>query len=412
MQYSTRSTCRICGSDRLERFLKLGPQPLANALLSSPAEFAEEPHYPLDVYFCGSCSLVQLRDVVDPEVLFRNYLYVTGTSDTISEHNQAYAREAVNLLNLGDGDLVVEVASNDGSLLSQFQAYGVRVLGIEPAENIAEMARLRGVETRGVFFDSETAVEIRNTEGPARAIVANNVLAHVDEPLDFLRGCKALLADDGLLMVEVPYLRHMLDRLEYDTIYHEHLSYFSVATLLRACEAVGLSLVRIDDVPVHGGSLRMYAGHPAHVGPHAADVEARLAEEQRDGLGRLERCETFAREVEANRQNLLELLHRIRGAGETVAGYGAPAKGNTLLNYCCIGTDFIPFTVDKNPLKVGRYTPGMHLPVRPPEALLEVQPDYVLILAWNFADEVMRQQSAFSDRGGRFIIPIPQPSIL
>ncbi|HEX7070001.1 MAG TPA: class I SAM-dependent methyltransferase [Rhodothermales bacterium] len=412
MTYSKRSSCRACGSDRLQRFLELGPQPLANAFPSSPSEFADEQKYPLDLCFCESCSLVQLLDVIDAEVLFRNYIYVTGTSDTIAAHNVAYARTAAELLNLGPGDLVVEIASNDGSLLSRFKEYGVRTLGVEPAENIAEMARARGIDTRNVFFSAQTARELRETEGPARAITANNVLAHVDDTQDFLRGCKILLADDGLLMIEVPYLRHMLDRLEYDTVYHEHLCYFSATTLRRLCDAVGLSLVRLDHVPVHGGSLRMYAGHPEHVGPHSDAVQAFIAEEHRDGIDDLSRCLEFARGVEENRRNVLGTLQRLRDEGKTVAAYGAPAKGNTLLNYCGVGTDLVPFTVDKNPLKVGRFTPGMHLPVRPVETLLEEQPDYVMILAWNFADEIIRQQSEYRVRGGRFIIPIPQPTVV
>ena len=260
MIYHRRTTCRACGERRLRQFLSLGPQPLANSFLRSPDEFVEEARYPLDVYFCECCSLVQILDVIDPEVLFRHYLYVTGTSETIAAHNLEYAREVVETLALGAGDLVVEIASNDGSLLKCFQPYGLKTLGVEPATNISEIAVKSGVETVNKFFDSVTAEEVRRSYGPARAVIGNNVLAHVDDTLDFLRGCASLLAEDGLVIIEVPYLRDLLDLVAYDTIYHEHHCYFSATSLKRLCEAAGLVAVRIDRLPVHGGTLRMYAG--------------------------------------------------------------------------------------------------------------------------------------------------------
>jgi hypothetical protein len=308
--------------------------------------------------------------------------------------------------------LVIELASNDGSLLKRFKTYGVRTLGIEPAKNIAEMARAMGIETIPKFFNSSTAQEVRETYGPASVVIGNNVLAHVDETQDFLRGCKILLGERGLVVIEVPYLRELIDRLEYDTIYHEHLCYFSVTTLMRLCDAVGLSIIRVDHVPVHGGSLRIYAGAREHYATHSNDVVALAAQERADGLTTLDRYERFAEGVESNRRAVRELLRSVQAQKQTVAAYGAPAKGNTLLNYCGIGTDLIPYTFDKNPMKVGLFTPGMHIPVLPVSSLLERQPDYMLILAWNFAEEIMAQQREYCARGGRFIIPIPKPRII
>jgi len=356
--------------------------------------------------------MVQLADVIDPEVLFRNYLYVTGTSDTIAAHNLAYAAKVAGLVGLGAGDLVVEVASNDGSLLRCFQAHGVRTLGVEPATNIAERARASGVETVNRFFEPGCAAELRAEHGPAKVLIGNNVLAHVDDPVDFLRAARALIADDGYVIVEVPQLRELVERLEYDTVYHEHLSYFSVTSLMRVCEEAGLSIERLDHVPVHGGSLRVYAAPAEVLAEHGPAVRVLTDAEREDGLTSLGRLRAFAADVRANREALLALLGRLQAEGRSVAGYGAPAKGNTLLNYCGIGPDLVPYTVDKSPLKVGLHTPGSHLPVLPVETLLERQPDYVLILAWNFADEIVRQQAEYARRGGRFIVPIPEPRIV
>jgi len=407
-----RTTCRACGEARLVRFLALGPQPLANANLQAPDDAAAERTFPLDVYFCDNCSLVQLADVVDPEVLFAHYLYVTGTSETIAAHNRGYAKTVTELLHLGPADLVVEVASNDGSLLSCFADLGVRTLGVEPATNIARIARERGIDTVNEFFDGAAGQRLRAERGAARAVIGNNVLAHVDDTVDFLRGARALIDGDGLVITEVPYAREMLERLEYDTVYHEHLCYFSVTSLLRLCEAAGLVLVRADLVPVHGGSLRMYAGLPSHYGGHGADVRKLAEGEAAIGLTSLARWQKFADDVAAQRTALVALLRSLRADGKTIAGYGAPAKGNTLLNYCGIGTDLVAYTVDRNPLKIGTWTPGMHLPVLPAEALLERRPDYVLILAWNFAEEIMRQQAEYRRQGGQFILPIPRPAVV
>jgi hypothetical protein len=407
-----RTTCRACAGRDLELFLPLGRVALANAFLRSPAEFEDEPRFPLDVYFCRTCAMVQLLDVIDPEALFRSYLYVTGTSDTIAQHNVGYARTVVELLGAGADQLVVEVASNDGSLLERFKALGVRTLGVEPATNIAAQASARGIETVNRFFDSRAAGELRQRFGAARAVIGNNVLAHVDDPVDFLRGARAMLDERGLVVCEVPELAEFVERLEYDTVYHEHLSYFSVTSLMRVCQEADLRIVRVDRVKVHGGSVRFYAVPAERAADHAPEVRAFSSAELSSGIASPERLRRFAREVEAQRAALLDLLHAFKRERRTVAGYGAPAKGNTMLNYCGITTELVPFTVDKSPLKVGLYTPGSHIPVLAASELVQRQPDYCLILAWNFADEIMRQQAEYARRGGRFVLPLPRPRIV
>ncbi len=412
MIHTKRSTCRICNSDQLYLFLSLGKTPLANSFIKSPDDASSEAAYPLDVYICRQCFLVQLLDVIDPEVLFRDYIYVTGTSDTITEHNKKYAREVATYLELAADDLVLEVASNDGSLLKNFKNIGVGILGVEPATNIAQVANQNGINTINAFFNLHSANEILGMSGPARAVIGNNVLAHVDDTLDFLLGCKRMLSRDGMVIIEVPYLLELLERLEYDTIYHEHLCYFSVSTLLHLCDQVGLSLQRMDRVPVHGGSIRMYAGLPDYYGVHEQSVVEMAQGEQSLGLNDIELYDKFAANVEKSKIELRMLLEDITREGKTVAGYGAPAKGNTLLNYCDIGTAILPYTVDKNPWKVGLYTPGMHIPILQVDAIMECKPDYVLILAWNFADEIIKQQDDYRKRGGKFILPLPAPRIV
>lgn len=404
-----RTTCRACSQETLHRVLSLGAQPLANAFLRAPTEASQEARFPLDLYFCTTCSLVQLADVIDPEVLFAEYIYVTGTSSTIAEHNKEYARTVRDRLRLGTDDLVIEVASNDGSLLSCFKEFGGRILGVEPARNIAALAESRGIPTANRFFDERAGTELRAAHGKARAVIGNNVLAHVDDTQGFLRGAATLIDDDGAVIVEVPYAREMLMGTEYDTIYHEHLCYFSVTSLAHLAESVGLAVDDVQEVRVHGGSIRVWFRKQT---AHSERAKSMMAEEAANGLSTLAAWEGFARRASDHRRALRMLLEELHGRGKVVAGYGAPAKGNTMLNYCGIDPTLVPYTVDRNPLKVGTYTPGMHIPVLDVKTLLERSPDYVLILAWNFADEIMEQQQAYRDRGGRFIVPIPTPRIV
>lgn len=405
-----RETCRICDDSDLEMILSFGPTPLANAFLHSPAEIPAERRYPLDVYFCRRCTLLQLLDVVDPSVLFRDYVYVTGMSRTLTAHFQSYAESVTALLGLGPRDLVVEIASNDGSFLRPFQERGIRTLGIDPARNLAAEASASGIETVPEFFTSQLARRLRGERGAARLVAANNVLAHVDDPRDFLAGCRELLADEGLITIEVPYVGELIDGVEYDTIYHEHLSYFSVGALLRLCESVGLAVVRLDRVTVQGGSVRLYLSRTGR--EHAPVVQALEAAERRAGLASAERHHRFADAARASRDALVTLLDGLASDGRVVAAYGAPAKGNILLNFCRIDSRLVRYTVDRNPRKVGLLTPGTHLLVRDVSALTEDPPDDVLILAWNLADEIMDQQRAHRERGGRFIIPVPHARIV
>lgn len=407
-----RNTCRCCGGDKLQPLLSLGHMPLANAFLSSPSEFDAELRFPLDVHFCKDCSLVQLVDVIDAEVLFRHYLYQTGFSSTIAEHNSQLASTLVDQLRLTEHDLVVEVASNDGSLLKCFREHRVRTLGIEPARNLAQKVRGEGLDTLNVFFTSAVARGVRQAYGPAKVVIGNNVLAHVDDPLDFLRGFRELLHPEGIASVEVPYLGDLVERLEYDTIYHEHLSYFSATALTHLFDAADLAIVRIQHLPVHGGTLRVFAAPAEHGRAHAGQVEELVRSEKAMGLTDLARLESFADRVHASRDRLRTVLGEIGGSGRTVAGYGAAAKGNTLLNFCRIEQSSLPYIVDKSPLKVGRYTPGTHIPVEPISTLLERQPDFLLILAWNFADEIISQQHEYRRRGGIFLLPVPEPRFI
>ncbi len=416
MIHVRRTTCRACDSAALERFLDLGLQPLANAFPAAAAEFAGEARYPLEVWFCRDCALAQLVDVIDPVVLFGHYLYMTGMSSTMDVHNVGYARAIVDAGGLGPDDLVVEVASNDGSLLLRLAELGVRTLGVEPAANLAEVARGRGVETLTRFFDKDAARTLVAERGHAACVVGNNVFAHVDDPRGFLAGMALVAGEKGRVVFEVPYLGHLLDRFEYDTVYHEHLSYFSVTALAGLCTKAGVRIDRIEDVAVHGGSLRVWGRRagaaPIHETVHAPEVERRVAEEEKAGLAGPARFHAFAADVAEHRRRLRSFLSGLKARGARIAAYGAPAKGNTLLNYCGIGPETIEFVVDRNPLKAGRFTPGTHLPVLFPEAILEKQPDYVLILPWNIAPEIVELQAEYVRRGGRFIVPIPEPAVL
>jgi len=404
--------CRICGNARTTKFLSLGHTPLANSFLRSEQLNGSEPQFPLNVVLCEQCGLVQLNHVVPPEIMFRNYIYVSSTSRTMPAHFEAYSDAIISRFLKPECDLVVEMGSNDGCLLRAFRNHGIRALGVEPATNLAELANADGVITINDFFCQRVAREIRNREGPAKVVIGNNVLAHIDNLQDLLAGLDVLLLPDGVAVFEVPYLVDLLRNDEFDTVYHEHLSYFSLRPMQRLFESRGMRIFDVERSPVHGGSVRVYFSRTGTGPEPRSSVERLLLLERSEGLHSVETYLAFAGRVEKMKQELTEMLRRLKVSGATIAGYGAPAKGNTLLNYFKIGTDLIDFIVDRSQYKQGMYTPGSHIPVTDVGQLLKQQPDYVLVLAWNFMEEILDQQSEYLNRGGRFIVPIPQPKVV
>jgi len=403
--------CRSCGSFDVETVLSLGKTPLANSLVAPEHLDEPEPTFPLDLAFCAGCSLVQITETVPPDVLFRDYVYFSSYSDTMLRHATALADELVAERDLGPESLVVEAASNDGYLLGFYRERGVRVLGIEPARNVAAVAEERGIPTIAEFFDTSLAERLVGEGTRADVFHAHNVLAHVAGLNDFVAALAKLLVEDGIAVIEVPYVKDMLDRCEFDTIYHEHLCYFSVAALDTLVRRHGLELVDVGRVPIHGGSLRLRVAHEGASEP-TPPVSELLAEEQRWGVSDVETYRAFAAKVHRLEGELVGLLQSLRSSGARIAGYGAAAKGSTLLNVFHIGPETVEFVVDRSTQKQGRYMPGVRIPIAPPDRLLTEMPDYVLLLAWNLADEVVAQQADYRARGGRFIVPVPVPEVL
>lgn len=406
--------CRSCGTARCEVFLDLGSTPLANSY-PLPAELAArpEPTYRLAVAFCHDCALVQLTETVPPELLFGEYLYFSSFSTTMLEHAQTLARDLIATRRLGPQSLVVEVASNDGYLLRNYAAAGIPVLGIEPARNIAEVANERGVPTRNVFFGAATAADLAREGLRADVLHAHNVLAHVADLNGFVGGIATVLKPLGMALFEVPYVQDLVDTVAFDTVYHEHLCYFSVTALDALFRRHGLVLRDVVQMPIHGGSLRLQVVQRAS--PEAvpsANVARLLAAEKAGGAADLATYRGFATRVDRLRLDLRTLLLDLKARGQRLAAYGAAAKGSTLLNTSGIGTELLEFVVDRSPHKQGRLMPGVHVPIDAPERLLREQPDYVLLLTWNFAAEILLQQAEYRARGGRFIVPVPSPHIL
>ena len=404
-------TCRMCGTKLPAPFIDFGPMPLANSFLASRQEASTEARYPLAVTCCPSCGLVQLNHVVPAEQLYRNYIYVSSTSEAVRTHARWLSQELTRRYGWGASDLLVEVASNDGTVLKAFQQAGIGVLGVEPAANIAALAEQDGVPTAVKFFNAATAKELQERHGKAAAILGRHVFAHVDDVHNFFTGVDALLADDGVFLVEVPYLGTLFAGLEFDTIYHEHLSYFALEPVARLCEDHEFELVDVDEVSLHGGSVLLHMRHRGR-GVASKRLRAMLEKERRDALTSPRTWAAFAQRVRNWQEEFESFISGRIQQGARFIGYGAAAKANTLLNYCPDAATRLECILDRSPLKQGRFTPGTHLEVKPVERWTESRATHMLILAWNFADEIARQMQPFAERGGRFVVPIPEPRVL
>jgi SAM-dependent methyltransferase len=407
----TNFQCRSCGGSHGTIILDLGRQPLANNLLRAEDIAKPEPKFPLRVAVCQSCWLLQILELVPPVQLFSEYLYFSSFSDALLRHSRAAVEKHIAEFGLNAQSHVVEIASNDGYLLQNFVAAKIPCLGIEPAANIAKVARENGIETLVEFFGQSLAQKLVAEKKPADLILGNNVFAHAPDTNDFVAGLKTLLKPSGRIVLEFPYGVDLIEHSEFDTIYHEHVFYFTLTALQPLFARHGLEIFRIEHLSIHGGSLRLFAGH---AGAHGLDasVKTLLAEEQAKGIASLAYYEGFAARVLEIKRSLRELLAQLKQQGKTIAAYGASAKGSTLINFFGLGRESLDFVVDRSPYKQGRLMPGQHIPILPPEMLLEKRPDYTLLLTWNFAEEILAQQKAYRDGGGKFIIPIPQVKVV
>jgi hypothetical protein len=406
--YILQQKCRICSSTNLNMILDLGEQPPANSFVDQSELNSPEHKFPLRLFWCTDCYLVQLLDIVDKEYLFKNYLYMTSASKPIVDHFKKYAQDVYReFLQEENEPFVIEIGSNDGSLLKEFKKLGTSILGIEPATNLSELANQSNITTKNTFFSSQLSKEIVKSRN-ASVVVANNVIAHVEDLHDLMNGIQILIGNNGVFIFEVPYLVDLIKKLEFDTIYHEHLSYFSILPLLKLVKQFGLEIFDIRKQLVHGGTLRIFVSQKDNY-PINNSVKVFLNEEHKLGLDKIEFYHKFSTNVEELKKNLLTLLTQLKKENKSLLGYGAPAKGNVLLNYCGIDTNFLDCIMDTTPLKQGKYTPGMHIPIIPPKNLKNV--DVALLLAWNYESEILLKEKIFRENGGKFLIPIPKPII-
>jgi hypothetical protein len=408
----TSPRCRLCDAPLTETFVDLGMSPPCETYLSQDQLDEPETFYPLHVRICSECLLVQLPAYIPADEIFTHYAYFSSYSDSWVEHAADFVRTAVERLGLTEDSFVVEAASNDGYLLQHVVDRGVRALGIEPALNVAKAAIEKGIPTETVFLGETTGSYLAEVHGRADLVVANNVFAHVPDIVDFAKGLRALVSRDGTVTIEIPHLLRLIEGRQYDTIYHEHYSYLSLLTTQRVLARAGLTVVDVEELSTHGGSLRTWSRPSEAAGRPSAAVEAVLAEEERAGLHTLEGHAGFSWAVAAVRDDLLEFLVGCSRAGLSVAGYGAPGKGNTLLNHCGVRSDLLQFTVDRNPFKHGKFLPGSHIPIHPPEQLGAERPDYVLIMPWNLRTEIQQQLDYVKDWGGKLVVALPELTVL
>ena len=407
-----RDSCRFCGSTLKHTFVDLGMSPLCESYVNPEQLNQMEPFYPLHVYVCSSCFLVQLQEYVSPQEIFSHYAYFSSYSDTWLQHAKNYTEKVIARFGLHSSSQVVEIASNDGYLLQYFSSKGIPVLGIEPAANVAEVAIKKDIPTVVKFFGTNTAGELAAAGKQADLLVGNNVLAHVPDINDFVAGCKILLLPEGVITMEFPHLMRLMEGNQFDTIYHEHFSYLSLLAVENVFTAHGLTIFDVEELSTHGGSLRIYATHAEDTSkPISQQVKELRTREEAAGFSNLKHYFSFAEKVKETKFNLLEFLISAKRQGKSIAGYGAPGKGNTLLNYCGIREDFIDYTVDRNPFKQGKFLPGTHIPIFHPNKIQETKPDYLLILPWNLKNEVMLQMSYVRDWGGKFVVPIPEVNV-
>jgi 2-polyprenyl-3-methyl-5-hydroxy-6-metoxy-1,4-benzoquinol methylase len=411
-EQATFGPCRFCGQELRRTFLDLGMSPLCESYIPPERLDAMEPFYPLNVLVCDNCLLVQLREYVRAEEIYSEYAYFSSYSDSWLDHARRYVEMAIDRFGLGPDKLVVEVASNDGYLLQFFLERGIPVLGIEPAANVARVAEQKGIRTLVTFFGREVSAELSAGGTRANLLVGNNVLAHVPDLNGFVAGLKALLAPGGTITMEFAHLMRLVEGNQFDTIYHEHFSYLSLLVTERVFAAHGLTIFDVEELGTHGGSLRIYARHAEESERGVcASVEELRRRETEAGYHRIETYLGFAERVAETKRKLLEFLIGARRQGKRIAGYGAPGKGNTLLNYCGLRTDFLDYTVDRNPYKQGKYLPGTHIPIFAPERLTQTRPEYILILPWNLKDEIMAQLAYARAWGARFVVPIPEVEV-
>lgn len=406
------NSCRVCRNKSLTKVLQLGPTPLANAFLTKDQIDLPEAFYPLDVVFCENCSFLQLGHVVSPHILFDKYVYVSSTSPVFVAHFEKFAVEIVSRFKLNEKSFVIDIGSNDGILLKPYKKIGIRVLGVEPAKYIAEMARNDGIPTVAKFFSLDLARRIVKTKGKAKIVTATNVFAHIDDLEELIHGVKELLDKDGIFVLEAPYLIDFLKKRYFDLVYHEHLSYWALKPLIRLFEQFDMRVFDVQKVPVHGGSIRVFTTKDKSSYATEKRVDEYLQKEKQMKLGSINVYFDFAKEVLRNKSELIALLVRLKINNKRIVGFGAPAKGNTMLNYFRIGSNILDYIIDESPFKQGLYTPGTHIPVVSSSRLKTDHPDYILILAWNFSKSIMEKYGWFKAGGGKFILPLPHPLIL